>query len=285
MAETDTTGTPTVTTETPTPAPETKPEDETKPAEQTPAAEPAEDPKFSARLASLAKRETAFQARVTQQKADLVKEAEGVRVQIAEVQRLNELREAAKSDPQRALGSTLAFLGIKPDDIRGLLSDKGELSADFRVRQLEAKLAELEAKGLEARKKELQGQQNADLQRFAQRVTDHIEKNAEAYELTHLKKQSPLVLDVISEAYKATGQLIDIDEACKVVEAHLEEEAKQILATKKFSSHVTPKEKDTTPAQTEATNGSSKTLTNDLGSRRPHMELRDEVVAILNGRA
>jgi hypothetical protein len=283
MAETETTETTSTPTETPTPAPETKP-DETKPAEQTPV-EPAEDPKFSARLASIAKRETAFQVKVAREKADLAKEAEGIRAQVAEVHRLNELKEAAKTDPQRALFAALSLLGVKPDDIKGALSEKGELSADFRVRQLEAKLEELEQKGLENRKKELQAQQNEDLQRFAQRVTEHIEKNAETYELTHLKKQSPLVLDVISEAYKATGELIDIDEACKVVETHLEEEAKQILATKKFSSQVTPKEKDTIPAQPEATNGSSKTLTNDLGAKRPRLDLREEVVAILSGHA
>jgi hypothetical protein len=283
MSETDETTT--TTTETPTPAPETKPADETKTTEQTPAVEQVEDPKFSARLASLAKRETAFQVRVATQKADLAKETEGVKAQLAEVQRLNELKEAAKSDPQRALVAALSLLGVRPDDIKGVLSDKGEISADFRVRQLEAKLEELEQKGLENRKKELQAQQNADLQRFAQRVTDHIEKNAEKYELTNLKKQSPLVLDVISEAYKATGELIDIDEACKVVEAHLEEEVKQVLATKKFSSHATPKEKDTTAAQTEPTNGSSRTLTNDLGSERPPLELREELVAILSGHA
>jgi hypothetical protein len=281
MAETETTET--TNTETPTPAPETKPADETKTTE--PVVEPVEDPKFSARLASIAKREASFQAKVAKEKADLAKESEGIKAQLTEVHRLNELKETAKTDPQRALFAALSLLGVKPDDIKGALSEKGELSADFRVRQLEAKIEELEQKGLENRKKELQAQQNADLQRFGQRVTDHIEQNAEKYELTHLKKQSPLVLDVISEAYKATGELIDIDEACKVVEAHLEAEAKQILATKKFSSQVTPKEKDTTTAQTEATNGSSKTLTNDLGSRRPHLDLREEVVAILSGHA
>lgn len=264
--------------------PEVKPVDSA-----TPPPEPAiaEDPKFSARLASLAKREAAFQARATQTKAEIAREQEALKGHQAEVQRLNGLREIARADPQRALAEALSLLGLRPDDIKGTLSEKGELDPAFRIRQLEAKLEEMERSTLESRKKELQAQQTAELQRFAARVTGHIEKNAEKYELTHLRKQAPLVLDVIKEAYKATGQIIDVDEACKVVEAHLEEEAKQILATKKISSQfapVAPKEKDTDRAKTTPQEP-GRTLTNDLGSQRPPLNLRDELVAIMNGHA
>lgn len=113
---------------------------------------------------------------------------------------------------------------------------------------------------LQKEREELEAQRQ--LEAFRREVADHIRQDADRYELINLQGKSNLVVEVIEEAYQQHGRLLDIDEAAKLVEEHLEQEALKVLSSKKLSAKrpsakPQPKAK-ATPRRTIAGMGTSK---------------------------
>ena len=102
-------------------------------------------------------------------------------------------------------------------------------------------------------------------------ISEHIEQNKEALELTTHFGSPDLVLETIQAYYDETGKLVDISVACGWVEAHLEKQVAELAKASKVSKLLGPKEpvtkeqdmgifKESKPAITEPTTLSTSTM-------------------------
>lgn len=125
--------------------------------------------------------------------------------------------------------------GMTPKDVAGILLQQKngaeekppEQQALTRVEQLEKKLAEQE----EAEKRR---NEEKKLSEFRNQIAEHIGQNSEKYQITQKTENgADLVFATIDQYYSTTGELLPLDKAADLVEAHLEKQARAYLETQK----------------------------------------------------
>ena len=115
-------------------------------------------------------------------------------------------------------------------------------STEITVRQLQAKIAELEAKQGETLSKFEAGQKTAFEQAKAQ-VTREVKlliDSDEAYETTKAAGAHDAVVELIVQTYQEDGVLLSAEEAAKQIEDHLLDEATIMAKLKKVQSRLAP---------------------------------------------
>ncbi len=269
------------------------------PASEKPAAEslaPSEEP-LSAQYAALARREKAAReaarARSAELKAaqDALKaQEEALKAREAEYSSKYVAKDAFQADPLKALTDA----GLSYDQITEMLLNQSNAPTnpvyDRTIAQLNAKIAELEAKTTSATKliedREVQARQQAVNQIKAD--VNKLVLTDPAFETIKAMGQSDEVVRLIEETFDKEGVLMTVEEAAQEIENYLVEEIYNAAAkSSKVKSRLQPvsaplaqKQIDAAPAA--SSNNQLKTLTNSVGSNR-QLSARERALMAFRG--
>ena len=211
----------------------------------------------------LARRERAVREQTDQNKA-MQQELAELRGEVRAGKGINEgdLREQARKDPL----SFIKKYGLSYDDLTNTVLNGDKAPPDLELRheigQLREEMAAIkEAKNTEAAvQKETSEAQAYD--KFIDEVHQFVETNADEYELVRLQGAQQLVGDVIRETYNATERVLPYQEACQIVEDHLEQQVRNSMRSRKLRAAAPPIE-SVTPAAEPKVSTRPKTLTNE----------------------
>lgn len=198
-----------------------EPESADENAPQEPA-KPAVDTKLAPRFAELARREREITAKAAELKPKL--EA---------AQQFETVRAKVKEDPFVALEA----LGITmPQLVDAVLRHGKPETVEDKVARLERERAD-EKKAADTQRAAMsQQQEKAVYDNFKQQITEFVNADPETYELTIARGAHTIIFDVIAEHFKATGNVLPVQDAAQMVENHFLEEYKSMSSLKKVAS-------------------------------------------------
>lgn len=192
--------------------------------------EPAPEDLFTQRFSALSRKEK-----------KLLEEQAKIKEVQSQLDTINSIREA--KDPVKAL----EFYGLSVDDlVNAVLGEESEpeqqldpveaLKKEFEEykQSVEQEREAKKQKALESQEQEIQQVINS----HKQTIDSFIKDNADQYELIHSQNQSELVWEVTEAYFENHGKVLSVEEASNMVEKHLEDEARKLLALKKFSPKV-----------------------------------------------
>lgn len=110
------------------------------------------------------------------------------------------------------------------------------------------------------------------IEEYKQEIGEFVKTNAEKFELITLHKTEGLVYDTINAYFDQTKKILSIEEACNLVEAHLEEQVLASVKTKKLQAKVTPqpaKSEEAPKSDPSPASSSSPTLNSQMSSSTP----------------
>ncbi len=97
-------------------------------------------------------------------------------------------------------------------------------------------------------------------------VQDFVDTNEEKFDLIKNIGVHDVVLTVIGQHYRNTGEILDTEEACVAVQEHYEQEAERYLASEKLLTRLGLEKKPTQGVQQDMR---PRTLTNNIGTEAP----------------
>lgn len=195
-----------------------KPEETPKKEEKAPEA-PKETPRN--RFAVVAKEEQKLRAK-----------QEEIAAREARVKEMEEVQELVKKGDRLAV---LQKLGLTYDDITKdiLANDPKDQKLSEMEKQLKALNDEREAERAKKEEEESKQKYEKAVQGAMDAIQKHVDENLETYELIKQSGSFDAVLDVIRVHHQRTNETMPIDEACKLVEAFLEQQGQTLLKAKK----------------------------------------------------
>lgn len=98
------------------------------------------------------------------------------------------------------------------------------------------------------------------------READRMVSQGDEYELIRGKGYAPKAIDLIHKTWKATGEIMDVQEALSLVENQLLEDAIKDAQYKKVQGRLTPAQSDQLQSQQSHPNRTMRTLTNRDGA-------------------
>ncbi len=255
------------------------------PAEPAKVAEPPKTPvgdKFAVLMrqqAKLREEQKALKAERDALKAERERIAAEAEAKYAPLKALAEKQANAKSDP---LG-WLEAAGLTPKEVNEVFMNDGKLTPDLAVKvakaeakaeadrlrqEFEAREKAAEEKRLAAEKAVIEAKQEEArkyVEEFNRATVDFLTKNVERFELINLYGEQQAVTELMAAQYRATGKILEREEAAQLVEEHLVREVEKGKAAKKFQQSAPQASAGATqPAATPSAQNSRKTLTNDL---------------------
>lgn len=230
------TETPTTTTETPktevTPVEPTAQSNVTTEAEtkEAPATEEKED-KLSTRFAALTRKE-----RIIREKEAAIKEQmKAVEEAKTEAQRIIEKKKLAKMNPMEWLQEA----GLTYDEITQFILNDKKPSPDSKFDVIRQENEALRKELQEWKQQQELQKQTQIIQSFKSQINDFVQ-SSDKHELIKTLGETETVYNVIDQHAAETGRLMNIDEACDIVEAYLEEQEQarlqKLMNTKKFQT-------------------------------------------------
>ena len=243
-------------------------------AAKTPAPIENPDDRFAAKFAALSREKKKMQA----QADSIAKRAQEVEAKEKQMQeRIAQLEQEAKQyqskyerlkTPESALRA-LEEEGLDFEKLTKMQLNEQNPTPEMLVKRLEAqmdqkyakKLEELEAKLAEKDQKAQNDQIEAAKAGFVSRIEAAVANNPEKYEFINYNKATDLVYNVVEEYYNTHKRVLSEEEACDMVETHLENEAKKLTSLKKLQAASAP----TKPTATKG----APTLSNSLAQEIP----------------
>ena len=230
-------------------------------AEQTTEAPTAETPKekpdldYANRFNMLARRERALQQREKE-----------IKEQAAKYENLSTLKDRARKDPVNALKE----LDLSYDDLTNTILNDNKPTTEMSLAELKKEIESLrEERNKEKQELETKKQQEAT-EGYKNFLRDHV-KDKEEYEFLAANGDEAidLVCRTIVEYHQKYDKLLSEDEACKLVEEHLESESEKFFKLKKvqakFGLTQTPSSEHAQAEQADQkATGQPKTLTNQM---------------------
>lgn len=196
------------------------------------ASKPEDDPRFAARFAALSRKEKA-----------IVERERAAKALEAEVAAWKKSKEDGKLNPIALLEQH----GLSYSEVTEFLINQGqkkEPTTEEKLEQLQKRLDdEKAARESDAKAKE-EAEYQATIDTHKKSIKDFVTANNETFELIHVHDAHELVYEVIEAEWRKTGGpeggvIIPIEEAAKLVEAYLEEQAQEkVLKLKKFAPKV-----------------------------------------------
>lgn len=253
--------------------------------EETPKAaepeKPKEDP-LSAQYAALARKERAMREQAKAIKA----QEEGMR-QREEAMKSDYAskyiqKDRIQSDPLGALSE----LGLSYEQITEMVLNQGnrpDITKDPLVVQMQAEIKRLSELAEKSQKDQVEGQTKAYQQAVAQikREASTLVFTDPAYETIKETGSVNDVVELIEATYRDEDRIMSVEEAAKLVEEHLIEEAMKLTKLKKIQERlkpVAPASQLQDPKQSQP----SKTLTNAVGGSRKQTP-RERALAAFKG--
>jgi hypothetical protein len=192
-----------------------------------------------------------------------------------------ELINRLKSDPL----SVLQEHGVTYDQLtEAILSNQSERNPT--VLKLEEEIKAIKA-GLEGRDKSQIEQQAAQKQQVLNQMAndaDRIIAQGDEYEMVRETGSRPDVIKLIEKTFDTTGEVLDVEEALKLVEDELIEESLKIARIKKVQGRLNPVTQEVTqPKQVNSNVRVMRTLTNRDGASVPS-SAKERAIAAFHGR-
>lgn len=236
------------------------------------------DEKLSSKFAALSRKEKMLKQRetqVSQQMQQFQQQMEAMKAENAKLkQEYEQYRQGIKSSPLQKLQEE----GLSFDDLTNMqlneqnptpemLIKRTKQEAMSEIEKLRKELAEEKARQAEEKKRQEEEAETKTVEQYKSQLAEHVEANAEKYELITLNEASDLVFQVAEEYYNSEGRLLSAEEAADYTEKYLEEKAKKLLNAKKFQKQqaIPPKKAISEGVKKEA----SQTLSNDLSTEVP----------------
>jgi DNA-directed RNA polymerase subunit F len=219
------------------------------------------DSDYAAKFARLTAKE--------RQLRDLENEIKTIR---EENSRFKKLRENASLNPDDVLNEFgLSYEGLTKRMLEG---------GDNKYATLEQRLAKIEEREKELENRSRESEQTQAYNTGINFIKKFCEDNGDEYEFIRLHEAYDDVLDLSAKYYKETGRYLNFDEAAKLVEKHLEEQADKLASSKKLQAKYFPK------AQTEIAEENKqvfnqqpqKTLSNVGTNSAPQEAVNDEKI-------
>lgn len=220
-------------------AEEASPEKEQEPEEITPVKEPEGTTKdFSRRFAQLAKREKGVR-RSQEDYKKLQQEVEELRSKQGNpndaARELEELRKIAAENPRELLSRLDLDYQRLSEDILSGNKKPDDYKRDSSIDKLLNRIDQLESKLSSREEQEVVSKQETAYNNFIDEIRNFVETNNEDFELIHSRDAHGLVAEVMQEHYNSSGQVLEYKQAARLVEDHLEEEARSYFGSKKIA--------------------------------------------------
>ena len=197
--------------------------------------EQAEKPKelLSTQFAALAKKEKMALQRQREAESKLKEAEEKLKL----YEQFENKKKTAKSNPLEFLSEA----GLTYDEITEFMINGGAKAKD-KTEELEEKFNQFvsrkekeEQERIEKEKEALKAQEQKVMAEFQKSLNKFIEDNQDKYELINLYNAQELVIATIEQHFENKNEILSNERAAELVEAHLEEEAKKLANSKKFS--------------------------------------------------
>ncbi len=236
--------------------PEADATQETKAEEGKPEAEP-KAPSAKA-FAALAKQEKELARKRNELKAERQQLAGQFTTAVAQKvdEYKAEIRKRILLDP---IGALKEF-NVDYDQLSQVMVNGGTATPDLKIKALEQEIQAIKESGEKRVQDEslrLTEQKNQAIQRFWNDCRNHVQQNAEEYELINLNRAYNLVPQLVEEYFGKTGKVLEISEAAKQVEDYLFDNS---LKAKKIQAKVTPQPQADGKAKSQSQG--AKTLSN-----------------------
>ena len=216
----------------------------------------AEEDGFSRKFAALSRKEREFREHQSQWDADRAELEEYRRSKQEAESKANQKEEQMPLDYRlkRNPLETLAELGLDYETLTNLAINDGKMTPEMQMKLMQEDMLSSVDKKYGSRIEELQNQLEAKEQAEAQykeqkavaefnnKISSHIESNAEAYELINANGANDLVYDVIEQHYNETERVLDIKDAAEAVESYLMEEAEKFMKLNKIKKLSQPQD-------------------------------------------
>lgn len=194
-----------------------------------------EEVDFSSRFAALSKRERDAVAREQRLKKLLEEKEE----KLKPWEEFESKKSRAKEDVSVVDEILQKHLGISFEDYLNMKVSQGEKpepTLDDKYKEIEKRLNDYEER--QKSQKELEEQQKAEQQisLFKNEISDHIKKNVEKYELINHFGLSDEVFNKINAHFSETGELMEFDEACNLIESDMERVVEGALPLNKLKA-------------------------------------------------
>ena len=241
-------------------------------SKQEPAKTEAPKQLDSERFAALSRREKQLfkkQQEFKSQQAQMQKQAE-------QYQQFEALRQQVASNPLKAM----EVLGISYQQLTDFILNGQKPTPELEVQQVrkevealkqQRQLEQQQAQQMQKRREEARFQ--ADSKEFDEDISKFMTDNVEKYELVSMHAAQPIIRATIEQHYRNTKQIMDIEDATKLVEEYLEEQVRNTVEkSKKFQAKQTPKEGQGQASKQEGgKSNSTPTLTNAMTSSAPSL--------------
>lgn len=260
----------------------------------------AEDPALAKQYAQLARAEKALRAKQLQQNQELSKrEAEiearekALAAKDAQYNQGYISKDILKNNPLRAL----AEAGISYDDITNQILNTQNVDprTEATISELKAEIQALKQQNEESSKQRQSEQEKqykqavAQIRRDVQRLVDANDD----FETIKATGSYDDVVELIEQTYKDEGYIMTNEEAAKMVEDYLIEEALKITKINKIKSKLNlgtgkvetkeVKTQDTQGQQKQQEAPKMKTLTNDAAVNTRPLSAKERAIAAFNG--
>lgn len=213
-----------------------------------------------------------FAALARQRRALQVKESEIAAREraLADSQPQTDLVAKLKADPL----SVLQEAGVSYDDLtQAILNNQSGINPE--VQALKAKIDALE-KGLDTKLSERDQQAEQQVLGEMRKQINQMTAQGDEYEMIRATKSQPDVVKLIHEVWKKSGEVLDVDEAAKLVEDDLLEQVLSVAKVGKVQSKLTPLQQAVVQAQPQRQQ--MRTITN-RDAARPVLDRRARAIA------
>jgi hypothetical protein len=166
-------------------------------------------------------------ARLTLRERQLLNEKKQMTEKLKRIERLEGLRD----DPD----ALLREFGHSYDSLTERRLEKPKSVEQQMIEELKSEIADLKGFKSEFQSRTQQEEQQRALQNLMSQV-DSVISDSDDFEFIRTMGEQQLVIDTAAEFYKATGKKVDLNEAAKWVEKHLEDKFDGLAKTKKWSS-------------------------------------------------
>jgi hypothetical protein len=180
-------------------------------------------------------------AKLTLRERQIMNERKAMQEKLKRLERL----EALKDDPD----SILKEFGHSYDSLTERRLEKPKSIEQQMIEELKAELQDLKGWKTERTTREQQDEQARMMQALHAQV-DTILQSDESLEWTRHLGEQQLVIDTAAQFYAATGKKVDLAEAAKWVEKHLEDKYDGLKETKKWSAKYQPPSGQSAPSTT-----------------------------------
>lgn len=216
--------------------PQEAPQEQVEEAGEEEQSEPvAQESRSSKRFSVLARKE----AQLHRERERLKAERAALDAELRAAKEFEAKKQKARLNPIDALGD----LGLTYEEVSEFVVNGNKPTVSAEVQAVRDEIARLRQEQEEARvaaeqaaQERLERERELVVEQFNADAINYVEQNASKFEYTLANNASHYVPEIIEKHFFETGELLPIDKAAEIVEAHFEEVAERVAKAGKFKA-------------------------------------------------